>query len=205
PRFGPSCDFPFVAGGSAVAVRRGASASDGVDVVVDDGVWLGTPWRGLIMPPPGGAPYLETISGGAMIAPWPRTRVVRVMGILSSSTHTYSGSLATSPNRGFLIRSHRVSAALMVTDGSPGDWTPRICFAVEQPEAANATPTATTTRSCPFMTRSYHTRADRESPQSSLTGSHENRCSSAAAGCTRGSRRENIAVPVTAEIHVTST
>src|SRR6266850_2832387 len=93
-----------------------------------------------------------------MNAPWPRTRVVRVIGILSSSTHTYSGSLATSPNRGFLIKSHRVSAALMVTEGSPGDWTPRICFAVEQPEAASATTTPATTRHCPFMTRSYHTR-----------------------------------------------
>src|SRR5439155_13882245 len=206
PRLGRSCALPFVGGDTAAAARRGgASASAAVDPVADGVVWVGTPCRGLILPPPGGAPYLATISGVAMIAPWPRTRVVRVIGILSSSTHTYSGSLATSPNRGFLISSHRVSAALMVTEGSPAGWPPRICFKVEQPEVANAATTATTTRHCPFMTRSYHIRADRESPQPSLTGSHGNRCSSAAAGGKRGSRRENIAVPVTAEIHVTST
>jgi hypothetical protein len=55
------------------------------------------PWRGLILPPPGGVPYFATTSGVAMIADLPRRSVVIVVGTLSSSTHTYSGSLGTSP------------------------------------------------------------------------------------------------------------
>src|SRR2546425_1750434 len=47
-----------------------------------------------------------------MIEPLPNITVPRVTGVLSSSTQTYSGSLGTSPNLGFLIRSHRVSADL---------------------------------------------------------------------------------------------
>src|SRR2546425_11733585 len=49
---------------------------------------------------------------------------VNVKGILSSSTQMYSGSLGTSPKRGFLIKSQRVSAGLIATDGSPGDGAP---------------------------------------------------------------------------------
>src|SRR5437762_6711194 len=79
-------------------------------------VWYIVPWRGLILPPPGGVPYLATISGCAMMADWPRSSVVIVVGTLSSSTQTYSGSLATSPKRGFLMRSQRVSADLMTTE-----------------------------------------------------------------------------------------
>src|SRR6266849_5074183 len=58
-----------------------------------------------------------------MIEPVPRMRVVRVVGTLSSSTQMYSGSLGTSPKRGFLIRSQRVSADFRSTDGSL--WTGR--------------------------------------------------------------------------------
>src|SRR6266702_4684123 len=71
---------------------------------------------------PGGGPYLATISGGAMSA-FLLMSPVNVKGILSSSTQMYSGSLGTSPKRGFLIKSQRVSAGLIVTDGSPGDGT----------------------------------------------------------------------------------
>jgi oligopeptidase B len=81
-------------------------------------VGYGTPWRGLIFPPPGGRPYFATTSGGAMIALLPRSSVVIVVGSLSSSTQMYSGSLRTSPNRGFLMSSQRVSADLRLTVGS---------------------------------------------------------------------------------------
>ncbi|PYN42631.1 MAG: hypothetical protein DME00_28660 [Candidatus Rokuibacteriota bacterium] len=74
-----------------------------------------------------------------MIELLPNTTVPRVTGVLSSSTQTYSGSLGTSPKRGFLIRSHLVSADLIATDGSPALGTPRTCFAVEQPNAVTAT------------------------------------------------------------------
>src|SRR6266511_556602 len=74
--------------------------------------------RGLMRPPPGGEPYLATISGGAMRLLLPKTSVPMVVGILSSSTQMYSGSLATSPKRGFLMSSHLGSAALISTDGS---------------------------------------------------------------------------------------
>src|SRR3989441_10474211 len=57
---------------------------------------------------------------------------VNVKGILSSSTQMYSGSLGTSPKRGFLIKSQRVSAGLIVTDGSPGDGTPSAWRTEEQ-------------------------------------------------------------------------
>src|SRR2546425_11609774 len=49
---------------------------------------------------------------------------VNVKGILSSSTQMYSGSLGTSPKRGFLIKSQRVSAGLIATGGSPGGAAP---------------------------------------------------------------------------------
>src|SRR2546427_5070647 len=61
---------------------------------------------------------------------------VNVKGILSSSTQMYSGSLGTSPKRGFLIKSQRVSAGLIATDGSPGDATPSAWRTVAQPEGA---------------------------------------------------------------------
>src|SRR2546427_176762 len=61
---------------------------------------------------------------------------VNVKGILSSSTQMYSGSLGTSPKRGFLIKSQRVSAGLIVTDGSPSDGTPSAWRTVAQPASA---------------------------------------------------------------------
>src|SRR5947207_14730607 len=110
-------------GASATAgPRRGATGTFAPSV---EAVWYGTPWRGLILPPPGGVPYFATTSGGAMIALLPRTRVVSVIGILSSSTQTYSGSLGTSPNRGFLMRGQRVSADLVALEGCGGASPPR--------------------------------------------------------------------------------
>src|SRR5262249_60046162 len=69
-------------------------------------------------PPPGGEPYLATTEGGAMMLPLPKTSVFSVEGTLSSSTQMYSGSLGTSPNRGFLMSSHFGSVARSVTLGS---------------------------------------------------------------------------------------
>ena len=77
-------------------------------------------------PPPGGGPYLDTISGDASRVDWPNTNDLTVVGTLSSSTQMYSGSLATSQHRGFLIRSHFGSAARMATDGSLGLASPEI-------------------------------------------------------------------------------
>src|SRR5437588_12956821 len=103
----------------------------------DSAVWYIVPWRGLILPPPGGVPYFATISGDAMMADCPRSSVVIVVGTLSSSTQTYSGSLGTSPKRGFLISSQRVSADLMTTEGSPGSTMPTSFFNMLQPETAS--------------------------------------------------------------------
>src|SRR5262245_50646899 len=69
-------------------------------------------------PPPGGDPYLATIAGGAMMLFLPKTSVLSEVGILSSSTQMYSGSLGTSPNRWFLMSSHFGSVARSVTLGS---------------------------------------------------------------------------------------
>src|SRR5689334_6059208 len=102
------------------------------------------PCRGLILPPPGGLPYFATISGDAMIADCPRSSVVIVVGTLSSSTHTYSGSLGTSPKRGFLMSSQRVSADLITTDGSPLSATPSNVLTVLQPESTTAHATSHT-------------------------------------------------------------
>src|SRR2546428_2756128 len=68
---------------------------------------------------------------------------VNVKGILSSSTQMYSGSLGTSPKRGFLIKSQRVSAGLIVTGGSPGDGAPSARRTGGQPGSAptSASPT----------------------------------------------------------------
>src|SRR5262249_52805625 len=104
-----------------------------------------------IFPPPGGEPYRATISGEAMIEPLPNITVPKVVGVLSSSTQTYSGSLGTSPNRGFLIRSHLVSADLIVTEGSPTLGKPMTLLAVGQPNAATATTTTSSVRRRNFM------------------------------------------------------
>src|SRR5206468_6548960 len=101
-------------------------------------VWYIVPWRGLVLPPPGGVPYFATISGDAMMADCPRSSVVIVVGTLSSSTQTYSGSLGTSPKRGFLISSQRVSADLIATDGSPGEGTPSTWRTPAQPGSARS-------------------------------------------------------------------
>src|SRR5881628_2800043 len=140
PFFGPSDALPLGAARGPPVPRAGAAVVWVGAAAVS--VCVGMPWRGLIFPPPGGEPYLATISGGAMIALLPRTRVVKVVGVLSSSTQTYSGSLGTSPNLGFLIRSHRVSADLIVTDGSPEVGMPNTCFAVVQPTAVSTTTTS---------------------------------------------------------------
>src|SRR5438552_4900664 len=91
----------------------------------------------MILPRPGGGPYLATISGGAMIA-FLLMSPVNVKGILSSSTQMYSGSLGTSPKRGFLIKSQRVSADLIATDGSPGEGTPSTWRTPAQPGSARS-------------------------------------------------------------------
>ncbi len=52
---------------------------------------------GLIVPPRGGGQYFAAISGGATRECLPRTRVLNVVGTLSSSTQMYSISLGTSP------------------------------------------------------------------------------------------------------------
>jgi hypothetical protein len=70
-------------------------------------------------PPPGGCPYFATTSGGASSVDLPNTKDFSVVGIFSSSTQTYSGSLGMSPKRGFLMRSHFDSARLSSTLGSP--------------------------------------------------------------------------------------
>ncbi len=128
---------------------------------------------------------------------------VNVKGILSSSTQMYSGSLGTSPKRGFLISSQRVSADLIATDGSPGEGTPSAWRTVEQPDSASASASHNVRRGFMLGPITAHKIAH-TSRQSSTGGSHGNRCSSAAAGATRGWRREKRAVPVTAEIHVVS-
>src|SRR3989442_4675819 len=61
---------------------------------------------------------------------------VNVEGILPSFPDMYSGSLGTSPKRGFLIKSQRVWAALIVADGSPSDGTPSAWRRVAQPASA---------------------------------------------------------------------
>src|SRR5437870_3708170 len=283
PSRAPAAAGAARAGAGAVLALRGGSG-DGAEVCV------GTPWRELILPPPGGGPYLATISGGAMSA-FLLMSPVNVKGILSSSTQMYSGSLGTSPKRGFLIKSQRVSAGLIATDGSPGDGTPSAWRTLAQPESARtsashsvrrcfvprpitahkiahtfyslashggapaprraaarpayslashggglghrlASPAAAARPAAPrraaarpaYSLASHggglghrlaspaaaarpaapRRAAARPARQSSTGGSHGKRCSSAAAGGTRGWRREKRAVPVTAEIHVVS-
>jgi len=89
---------------------------------------------------------LATISGGAMIARLPRNTVLKVVGTLSSSTQTNSGSLGTSPKRGFLMSSQRVSADLRMTEGSPGPGMPANSRIVAHPVAARASTTSRMSR-----------------------------------------------------------
>jgi len=67
---------------------------------------------------------LATTSGGAIKVDWPKMKDFTVVGTLSSSTQMYSGSLAMSQQRGFLIRSHLDSAGRRVTEGSFWDASP---------------------------------------------------------------------------------
>src|SRR5918996_4411182 len=134
---GGTVGAPGAGAGAALPFPRGSGAVGGrcASVVV----WYGTPCRGLILPPPGGGPYLATTSGGAMIALLPRTRVVSVVGILSSSTQMNSGSLRTSPNRGFLMSSQRVSADFRLMVGSPGVAMPKSWRTVPHADVARST------------------------------------------------------------------
>ena len=56
-----------------------------------------------------------------------------MVGTLSSSTQMYSGSLGTSPKRGFKMRSQRVSADFRVIDGSPAAGRPAMSRIIAQP------------------------------------------------------------------------
>jgi hypothetical protein len=87
-----------------------------------------------------------------MMALCPRTRVVIVVGVLSSSTQMYSGSLRTLPKRGFLISSQRVSADLRLMVGSPGLGMPSIWRTLLHPDAARRTTSRPTTY-LPLMRR----------------------------------------------------
>src|SRR5262245_58098353 len=107
-------------------------------------------------PPPGGDPYFATSSGGAIMLDLPRSRLFMVVGTLSSSTQMYSGSLGTSPNRGFLIRSHFGSLGRRVTLGSFCAGSPASSRMLTQPPSetpATHTPTARRAMLEPFMTR----------------------------------------------------
>src|SRR5512137_1095614 len=108
-------------------------------------------------PPPGGGPYLDTMSGDASRVDWPNMNDLTVVGTLSSSTQMYSGSLATSQHRGFLMRSHFGSAARRLTEGSLGDASPRYSRQPRppHPEAVSTRTLARTsnrTRGTVFMT-----------------------------------------------------
>src|SRR5713101_6499214 len=98
-------------------------------------------------PPPGGAPYLATISGGAMRLDLPNTSVPMVVGILSSSTQTYSGSLGMSGNRGFLMSSHLGSAALISMLGLSNFGRPTSSRRLVPPQAFSVTATTRRTNS----------------------------------------------------------
>ena len=95
-------------------------------------------------PPPGGEPYFATTSGVARSEDLPKTSDLSVVGSLSSSTQMYSGSLATSPKRGFLISSHLDSALLICTLGSFCAGSPSTSRTVPQPD--RRTPAASGTR-----------------------------------------------------------
>src|SRR5215469_2260797 len=95
-------------------------------------------------PPPGGDPYLDTTEGGAMRLYLPKIKPFIVKGILSSSTQTYSGSLGTSPKRGFLMRSHRVSVGRIATLGSFCFGKPMSSRKLKSPQPEHTSPTAQT-------------------------------------------------------------
>src|SRR5436190_565374 len=90
-----------------------------------------------------------------MMAPLPRMRVVSVVGTLSSSTHTYSGSLGTSPKRGFLMRSHRLSADFSAV-GSLRESDPRMVFTVLHAARTGTSAIKTITRRRITMICRYH-------------------------------------------------
>src|SRR5215472_5953747 len=90
-------------------------------------------------PPPGGEPYFATTSGGAMMLLLPNTSVLSEEGILSSSTQTYSGSLGTSPNRGFFTSSHFGSVVRSATLGSAWAGKPANSRILTQPVERSAT------------------------------------------------------------------
>src|SRR3989442_7537605 len=115
---------------------------------------------------------------------------VNVKGILSSSTQMYSGSLGTSPKRGFLISSQRVSADLIATDGSPGEGTPSAWRTVEQPDSASASASHNVRRGFRLGPITAHKIAH-TSRQSSTGGSHENRYCPEPSGAGRRPRRRN--------------
>src|SRR4029453_14674844 len=166
-------------------------------------------WRGLMRPPPGGAPYFATISGEAMRLLLPKTSVPMVVGILSSSTQMYSASLGRSPKRGFLMRSHFGSAALISTEGSESLGIPASSLRVgsSPPQAESESESETTARqtskrgAIPFI--AAPSIADSQD-QSSGRGSQGKRCSPAPSARARDCRREKSGAPVTAEIQVTS-
>ena len=159
-------------------------------------------------PAPGGAPYFATISGGAIRLDLPKIRVFMVVGTLSSSTQMYSGSLATSPKRGFLIRSHLGSARPERDDWdrsagrSPASSRRLDTPARKHADRAQARDQADACVDGPFMTRPSI--ADSSGLSLRGTGSQGNRCSAASSDRVKASRREKSAAPVTAEIHVTS-
>src|SRR5262249_43458502 len=161
-------------------------------------------------PPPGGEPYLATTEGGAMMLPLPNTSVFSVEGTLSSSTQTYSGSLGTSPNRGFLMSSHFGSVARSVTLGSLCTGYPASSRILTHP--ANRSPIvqrpARRRTACRrkiigsilcMALQAYQIPLAPEpvlEHQSCGTGSHGNRCSATLSARTSATRREKSALPV---------
>src|SRR5262249_54032500 len=169
-------------------------------------------------PPPGGNPYLATIAGGAMMLPLPKTSVLSDVGILSSSTQMYSGSLATSPNRGFLMSSHFGSVARSVTLGSLCAGKPAISRILTHPADRNPIVQRPTTRrtACRrqiigltlcIALQAYQIPLAPElalQHQSCGTGSQGNRCSCTVSARTSATRREKSALPVIPDTQVTS-
>src|SRR5216683_5932873 len=153
-------------------------------------------------PPPGGGPYLDTISGGASRVDSPNTNDLTVVGTLSSSTQMYSGSLATSQQRGLRIRSHLGSAARRAIDASLGDASPRYSRQPRPPHPATVT-TRTPARTSPCTRGKIFMMAHSISePPSSpwlpgwlvgREGLHGNRCSAEPSVRLRTARRENRA------------
>src|SRR5260370_14132069 len=99
-------------------------------------------------PPPGGGPYLDKIWGRPGRVASPNTNDLTVVGPLWASTQMYSGSLATSQQRGLRIRSHLGSAARRAIDASLGDASPRYSRQPRPPHPATVT-TRTPARTSP--------------------------------------------------------